>query len=291
MFILSQNKGPTAHRFAKVFNCPIIKPTELLIYIKSTMSLVQFNMAKESVRSLGSLLTNDKHPEVVFIRRGAEADFLMSIVFMLELYNVRTINSYASLITLRSKDLTAFKLIKAGFNVPTQVVLTSKNLIEFALDAFNLKDNPLIIKRTHGAQGQGINIAESKRSAASICETLLDHEQKIVLQEYTKGVEERALVYNTDVLGVVRRLPAKGKLRANLARGGTFEPIGNIPPKKIKLFQEVVKTLGVVFAAIDYIESEDGIISILEVNGSPGIQGFEKATGIDVPGFIKNKYF
>lgn len=276
MFVLSEGIGYTAKKFSDEFNIPIYRPSDLIIHMQAG-SVQIINLVRKELL----------HGDIAFIRRGSNSEHLMSIVKALELNGVKTINSYAALKLLADKDLTAMVLAKAGYDIPKQMLVSNKDYLHAALAAYKL---PIIIKHVTGSQGIGVTIAETKKSALATCESLLGHTPRLILQEYIKGYEERAIVYGSSLLGIVIKEPKKGEFRSNAAKGASFQAIGNIPKKKADALVQINNLLGVTFSAIDYIESEEGdTMSILEVNGSPGIKTFGEATGIDVPAYVREQ--
>lgn len=277
MFVLSEEDTYTARRFANEFDIPIVKPSNIIISAKKNkIELIDLHG--------GTILEND----IVFVRKTINSQFQFSIIYSLEVLGAETINSYNTLTLLTNKSLTALVLANAGYRIPYQVLIGNRRLLDSALAAF--KSFPIIIKQIKGSHGNGVVIAESKRSAKATCESLLLHNNQLILQEYARGREERALIYNSKLLGIVSKSPKKGEFRSNASRGASFQCIENVKESKINILLGINKALNAAFSAIDYIELPDKTLSILEVNGSPGIKKFEAVTGMNVPSYIKTLF-
>jgi ribosomal protein S6--L-glutamate ligase len=142
---------------------------------------------------------------------------------------------------------------------------------------------PVIVKLLEGTQGIGVVLAESTAAAASVIEAFHGLEQNILIQKFikeSKGADIRALVVGRKVVAAMKRQAVGGEFRSNLHRGGTA--------KKVRLSADFRKTalaaarvLGLRVAGVDMIESKEGPM-VMEVNSSPGLEGIEKATDIDV---------
>ena len=130
-------------------------------------------------------------------------------------------------------------------------------------------------------------MAETKNSAKSVIEAFLDVEVDILVQEFVKeagGQDIRAFVVDGQVVGAMRRKGAEGDFRSNLHRGGTAELIKLSAEEKAMAIR-AAKQLGLGVAGVDMLPSKKGLM-VNEVNSSPGLEGIEKATGIDIAGKI-----
>jgi ribosomal protein S6--L-glutamate ligase len=146
---------------------------------------------------------------------------------------------------------------------------------------------PAILKLIRGTQGVGVMIAHSMAEVESIHTTLRDLGQEVLLQEFvaeSRGRDVRALVVGGRVIGAMRREARLGEFRSNLHRGGAGRAL-ELPAPFAEVALQAARSVGLGVAGVDLLESEGGPL-VMEVNSSPGFEGLEGATGIDVAGAI-----
>ena len=146
---------------------------------------------------------------------------------------------------------------------------------------------PLVIKLLEGTQGIGVVLGETHNSAKSIIEAFRGAKVNILVQEFikeAKGVDIRCFVIGGKVIGAMMRKGREDDFRSNLHRGGKAEKI-KITPEERSTAVRAAKSLGLNVAGVDLLRSNHGPV-IMEVNSSPGLEGIEKATNIDVAGKI-----
>ena len=142
---------------------------------------------------------------------------------------------------------------------------------------------PLVIKLLEGTQGIGVVLAETRKAAESVIEAFLGLKANIMVQEYIKeagGADIRCFVVGDKVVASMKRQAAEGEFRSNLHRGGTAAVV-RISPEERATAVRAARTMGLNVAGVDILRSNHGPV-VIEVNSSPGIQGIEEATGIDV---------
>ena len=138
-----------------------------------------------------------------------------------------------------------------------------------------------------GTQGLGVVLAETKSAAKSVIEAFYGLNANILVQEFIKeagGADIRVLVVGGKVIAAYKRQGQEGEFRSNLHRGGQGEKVRLSPAEK-KTAIIATKALGLNIAGVDMLRSERGPL-VLEVNSSPGFEGVEKVTGVDVAGQI-----
>src|SRR5713101_6191093 len=146
---------------------------------------------------------------------------------------------------------------------------------------------PAILKLIQGTQGVGVMIAHSEAEVESILATLWDLGQEILLQEFiaeSRGRDVRALVVGDRVAGAMRREARSGEFRSNLHRGGEGSAL-ELSPDYAQAAVRAARVLGLDVAGVDLLEAEGGP-KVMEVNSSPGFEGLERATGLDIAGAI-----
>jgi len=142
---------------------------------------------------------------------------------------------------------------------------------------------PLIIKLLESTQGKGVVMAETNKAAESVINAFKSVQTNILVQEFVKeanGQDIRCFVVNGKVVASMQRQAQKGEFRANIHQGGLASLI-KITPEERKLAVKSAKVLNLDVAGVDIIRSNRGPL-LLEVNSSPGLEGIENATGLDI---------
>jgi len=148
---------------------------------------------------------------------------------------------------------------------------------------------PVIIKLQEGTQGKGVILAESAQSAKSILDTFYKMDTSILMQQYIKesnGEDIRAFVVGHQVVAAMKRVGAEDDFRSNIHRGGHGEVV-ELTPKERKIALKATQTLGLPVAGVDMIRSNSGPL-LIEVNSSPGLEGIEATTKINIAQAIIN---
>ncbi len=147
---------------------------------------------------------------------------------------------------------------------------------------------PVVIKLLEGTQGIGVILAESTKIAEAIIETLSGPAQmNVLLQEFVKesrGRDVRAFVVGNQVVAAMRRTAKGDEFRSNVHRGGVAETV-ELDEVYERTAVHAAQIIGLRVAGVDMLEGPDGPV-LMEVNSSPGLEGIEKATGVDVAGKI-----
>lgn len=155
--------------------------------------------------------------------------------------------------------------------------LDTKDLIKMVGGA------PLIIKLLEGTQGKGVVLAETDKAAESVINAFKTLKANILVQEFikeSKGVDLRCFVIGDEVVASMERHAAKGEFRANIHLGGTGHKV-QITEQERKMAIASANIVGLKVCGVDMIRSKEGP-KILEVNSSPGLEGVEGTTGIDI---------
>jgi ribosomal protein S6--L-glutamate ligase len=153
---------------------------------------------------------------------------------------------------------------------------------------------PVIIKLLEGTQGVGVILADSVKVAEAIIETLQSTKQNVLIQKFvgeSSGKDIRAFVVGDQVVAAMRRTARGGEFRSNVHRGGMAEPV-ELDSGYRETAVRSAQIMGLKVAGVDMLEGEDGP-QVMEVNSSPGLEGIEGATKLDVAGaiidFIQNQ--
>jgi ribosomal protein S6--L-glutamate ligase len=220
--------------------------------------------------------------DAVIPRIGASATFYgTAVVRQFEMMKVpAAVDSQA---ILRSRDkLRAMQLLaRAGVGLPRTVFTNySKEGHELVRQAGGA---PVIIKLLEGTQGLGVVLAETEQAATSVIEAFHNLKARFIVQEFiaeSAGADIRAFVVGGEVVGAMKRQGREGEFRSNLHRGGTGTLV-KLTSKEKKAALTAAAALDLAVAGVDMLQSKRGPL-VLEVNSSPGLEGIEKATGLDI---------
>jgi ribosomal protein S6--L-glutamate ligase len=224
--------------------------------------------------------------DAVIPRIGASVTFYgAAVVRQFEMMGV--FSSAESQAITRSRDkLRSLQLLsRAGLGLPVTAFARS---VEDTHDVIDLVGGaPLIIKLLEGTQGHGVVLAETRKAAESVIDAFRQLDANILVQEFIReagGSDVRALVVGDRVVAAMLRQGAEGEFRSNLHRGGTAE-VTKLSTRERRTAVRAAKALGLAVAGVDLLRSDRGPL-LMEVNSSPGIEGIEAATGVDVAGEI-----
>jgi ribosomal protein S6--L-glutamate ligase len=225
--------------------------------------------------------------DAIIPRIGASVTFYgTAVVRQFELMGVFSANDSQAIVRSRDKLRSLQILSKAGLGMPKTAFTNFSKGGEKALIE-RVGGAPLIIKLLEGTQGLGVVLAETKKAGQSVIEAFHGLKARVIVQEFikeAKGADIRAFVVNGKVVGAMKRQGAEGEFRSNLHRGGIASII-KLSKEEKSAALGAAKALGLHIAGVDMLQSERGPL-ILEVNSSPGLEGIEKATRINIAGEI-----
>jgi ribosomal protein S6--L-glutamate ligase len=146
---------------------------------------------------------------------------------------------------------------------------------------------PVIVKLLEGTQGVGVILAESNKVAESIIETLQSSRLNVLVQRFfaeSKGTDIRAFVVGDRVVAAMRRTAQGDEFRSNVHRGGKTQAV-ELDERYAETAVRAAQIMGLRIAGVDMLESKEGP-AVLEINSSPGLEGIEGATGLDIAGAV-----
>lgn len=221
-------------------------------------------------------------PDIVIPRIGASiTDYGLAVVKQFELMRVPVMNGRRAISLSRDKLRAAQFMASMKMATPPTVALRDPVGIEAMLA--QLGGPPVIIKPVRGTQGVGVMLMESLESIRAISETMWGLGQNFVMQKFVKeaaGRDIRAFVVGRRVVAAMRRVSKKGEFRANIHRGGRGERV-DLPRDFKALAVQAASKMGLYVAGVDLLETHDGPM-LLEVNSSPGLEGIERYTSVNV---------
>jgi ribosomal protein S6--L-glutamate ligase len=227
-----------------------------------------------------------KDIDAVIPRIGTTSTFYGTAVLrQLEMMGVYTPNPSDAVLRARDK-LRALQILAAqGLDMPVTVFGDNPDDTSDVLAM--LGDPPHVIKLNEGSQGTGVVLAEKRSASQSVIEAFRGLYANFLVQEFiseANGSDLRCFVVGGKVVAAMQRDASPGEFRANLHRGGTAAA-ATLSAEEKTISVKAAKALGLGIAGVDLLRSKRGPL-ILEVNASPGLEGIEAATGVDVSAHI-----
>lgn len=220
--------------------------------------------------------------DAVIPRIGASVTFYATAVLrQFEMMGVYCLNESVAISRSRDKLRALQILARKGIGMPVTGFAHSTKM---SADLIKLVGGaPLVIKLLEGTQGKGVVLAETEAAAASVIDAFRDLDEYFLVQEFIKeaqGSDIRCFVIGNKVVAGMMRKAKAGEFRSNLHRGGTAMEV-KLTPEERKTATRAAGAMGLNVSGVDIIRSKHGPL-VIEVNSSPGLEGIEKATNVDV---------
>ena len=229
---------------------------------------------------------NVEEIDAVIPRIGASNTFYgTAVVRQFEIMGVFTANTSQAISRSRDKLRSLQIMARRGIGLPVTGFAHSTKDIDGLVDIVG--GAPLVIKLLEGTQGIGVVLAETQQAAKSVIEAFRGLDANILVQEFIKeagGMDLRCFVIGDKVVASMKRQGAPGEFRSNLHRGGSAAQV-RLTPEERSTAIRAAKAMGLRVAGVDLLRSNHGPV-VMEVNSSPGLEGIEKATDVDVAGKI-----
>jgi len=209
----------------------------------------------------------------------------VAVLRHLEQLDVWTANTSQGILQSRDKLHSSQILARNRIPTPRTAYVRDMKDIERAIDAVG--GLPVVVKVTQGTQGQGVFLRHTLRETGNLVQGLLVTGKAVLIQEYiaeSHGKDIRALVVGGKVVASMRRKARGREFRSNYHLNGTVEKV-EISDEYAEVACRAARVLGLNVAGVDLLEGNDGPL-VLEVNSSPGLEGIEKASGVNVAGAI-----
>ncbi|WP_065649733.1 30S ribosomal protein S6--L-glutamate ligase [Pantoea eucrina] len=240
---------------------------------------VNINAALPAVHYQGEILV---HFDAVIPRIGTATTFYGTAVLrQFELLGSYPLNESVAITRARDKLRSLQLLAREGIDMPVTGIASSPDdtgdLIRMVGGA------PLVVKLVEGTQGIGVVLAETRQAAESVIDAFRGLNAHILVQEFIKearGRDIRCLVIGDRVVAAIEREAKEGEFRSNLHRGGTAHPV-TISERERNIAIKAAATLGLAVAGVDILRASRGPL-VMEVNASPGLEGIEACTGLDI---------
>lgn len=257
-------------------NTRIVDHTKCNIVLEKELNGVIYN---------GELLTG---VDAIIPRIGASVTYYgTAIVRQFEMMQVFTAVDSDAIIRSRDKLRSLQVMTRAGVHLPKTAFAKFPKGPDVESLLNEVGGAPVIIKLLEGTQGLGVVLAESKTAAKSVIEAFSGVQANILVQQFIKeagGADIRAFVVDGEVVAAIKRQGHKDEFRSNLHRGGVAEPI-ELTEQMRKTAIAAAKAMNLGIAGVDMLPSSQGPY-VIEVNSSPGLEGIETATGVDIAGKI-----
>ena len=216
--------------------------------------------------------------DAIIPRIGSKRTFYgTAVVRQFETLGTFSINSALAITRSRDKLRAQQLLSRKGIDMPITGFAHSPSDTDDLIKMVN--GPPLVIKLIEGTQGVGVVLAENKKAAQSVIQTMMGLNANIIVQEYireAKGADIRCIVLGDKVVAAMKRQAEPGEFRSNIHRGGKAEAI-KITRAERETAIKSAKIMGLKFAGVDLLRSDRGPL-VMEVNSSPGLEGIETIT-------------
>jgi len=241
--------------------------------------LINITSLRPTVRYKGETLPKF---DAIIPRIGASVTFYGAAVLrQFEVTGVWSVNESVAISRSRDKLRSLQLLARKGIGLPVTVFAHKTSDASEVLDLIG--GAPVVIKLLEGTQGIGVVLGETQKGAESIIQAFGGVYTNILVQEFIKeaeGEDIRCLVVGSKVVAAMLRKGREGDFRSNLHRGGSAQPV-KITPAERSTALSAAKAMGLNVCGVDMLRSNHGPV-VMEVNSSPGLEGVETATGIDV---------
>jgi ribosomal protein S6--L-glutamate ligase len=226
------------------------------------------------------------HYDAVIPRIGASITvFGLAVVRQFEMMGVYCLNESQAIARSRDKLRCLQILSRHDIGLPPTVYTRQADHVAGCME--RVDGPPVVVKLLQGTQGIGVVLAESAAAASSVVEAFHGLDQDILIQQFiaeANGADIRALVVGRKVVAAMRRQAVAGEFRSNIHRGGRAKKV-RLSAESRKTALAAARVLGLRVAGVDMLESAEGPM-VMEVNSSPGLEGIQKTTEVDVAATI-----
>lgn len=231
----------------------------------------------------GTVLGPQTH-DVVIPRVGTQfVPYSLAILRQLRMSGLPLLNDDEAISRAKNKLRCLQHLAQNGIKIPPTLIAKSPEVLEKLMD--RVGGPPVVLKMLGGTHGTGVILSESRQSALSSFEAFAALGQDMILQKFveeSRGQDIRAFVVGNRVVGAMKRIvTSPDEFRSNIHRGADAEHIVRLPPDYEKIAIRASKVTRLMVCGVDIIETSEGPM-VLEVNASPGFEGLEAATNLNI---------
>ena len=276
VYILSRNKELYSTKRLVEEATAMNWEVKVIDYLKCTIEIMKNELV---VNYQGKILAT---PDAIIPRIGASRTFYgTAMVRHFEMMEVFSTSGNLAIARSRDKLRSLQVLSKNGVDMPRTVFASNKSS---AKDVIALSGGtPLVLKILEGTQGVGVVLLESEKAAKSVLDAFYGMDVNLLVQEFIEeagGADIRAFVVGGEVVGAMKRQGAEGDFRSNLHQGGSAT-LYRLGKREKKIALAAAKAMGLGMCGVDMIQSKRGPL-VMEVNSSPGLEGIEKSTNINI---------
>lgn len=242
---------------------------------------IDINPAAPALYYQGQLLS---HFDAVIPRIGSTLTWhSIAVLRQFEMLGSYPLNASLAITRARDKLQTLQLLARQGVDMPLTGIAHSP---DHTADLIAMVGGaPLVVKLVEGTRGIGVVLAETGQAAQSVIDAFHGLNAPVLVQEYIQeagGRDIRCFVVGNNVVGAIERQAKEGEFRSNLHRGGAARSVA-ITERERDVALRAAATLGLEVAGVDILRAARGPL-VMEVNASPGLEGIEKTTGVDIAG-------
>ena len=282
MKILMISRNPLLYSHQRLLEAAKARGHTLDI-INTLQIYMSIKTGESQIKHQGTLLHDY---DAIIPRIGASVTLYgLAVLRQFEYKGVWSLNSSDAIGRSRDKLQTMQLLSYHGIDLPTTTFAHSTQYTDDMLDMVG--GVPAIIKVLEGTQGLGVVLGETRKSVRSVVEAFREANKHILIQEYIQeanSTDIRCFVIGDEVVAAIKRIGPNGDFRSNLHRGGTAVS-EEITPEERSVATHSAQILGLKVCGVDILRSHRGPM-VMEVNSSPGLEGIETTTKVDVAGKI-----
>jgi ribosomal protein S6--L-glutamate ligase len=278
MKIALLTRNPKLYSHQRIIEAATARGHEIvpIDYLRCYMNITS---RKPELRYLGEKLAGF---DAVIPRIAASHTFYgLAVLRQFEMMGVYPLNESVAIGRSRDKLRSLQILAREGVGLPVTAFANESTRTDEVLEIVG--GAPVVIKLLEGTQGIGVVLGETHKSAKSVIEAFHGADIAILVQEFIKeaeGRDIRAFVVGRKIVATMERVGAKGDFRSNLHRGGTATEVKLTPVERATALK-AARAMGLNVAGVDLLRSKRGPV-VMEVNSSPGLEGIEKTTTVDV---------
>ncbi len=282
MKIALLTRNPKLYSHQRIIEAATARGHEIvpIDYLRCYMNITS---RKPELRYLGEKLAGF---DAVIPRIAASHTFYgLAVLRQFEMMGVYPLNESVAIGRSRDKLRSLQILAREGVGLPVTAFANESTRTDEVLEIVG--GAPVVIKLLEGTQGIGVVLGETHKSAKSVIEAFHGANIAILVQEFIKeaeGRDIRAFVVGRKIVATMERVGAKGDFRSNLHRGGTATEVKLTPVERATALK-AARAMGLNVAGVDLLRSKRGPV-VMEVNSSPGLEGIEKTTTVDVAAAI-----
>lgn len=276
------SRGPNSYSTRRLKEAALLRNYDVKV-LNTLKFAIDLEQGKPDLYFRQKLLS---HYDAVLPRIGASITYYgNAVVRQFEEMGIFCANTSNGISNSRDKLRSLQILSKHHIGIPRTTFVNDKKDVLPAIE--RVGGAPVVIKLIEGTQGIGVLLAESIKAAESIIELLQSQKQDVLIQKFvaeSKGKDIRAFVVGDRVVAAMRRVAQGQEFRSNVHRGGVAEAV-KLTDEYRETAVKSAQILGLRIAGVDMLESSAGP-QVMEVNSSPGLEGIETCTGLDIAGAV-----